>query len=97
MIIRTPAIALAVLLGLAATADSDVFSSPAAIEGIDQMVADNPRRERRDDRGENRDDRQEGRQEGRDDRRDCRQEEGRIGKDKRDCKQEKDDKEGKHT
>jgi hypothetical protein len=38
MIIRTPAIALAVLLGLAATADSDVFSSPAAIEGIDQMV-----------------------------------------------------------
>jgi uncharacterized low-complexity protein len=91
MIIRTPAIALAVLLGLAATADSDVFSSPAAIEGIDQMVADN----------ENRDDRQEGRQEGRDDRRDCRQEEGRIGKDKRDCKQEKrdegDDKEGKHT
>lgn len=100
MIIRTSAIALAGLLGLAATADTDVFSSPAAIEGIDQLVADNHRRERRDDRREDRDDRQEGREEGRDDRRDCRQDEGRIGKDKRDCKQEKrdeDDEDGTHA
>jgi hypothetical protein len=65
MIIRTPAIALAGLLSLAATADSDVLSSLEEIEGIDQIVAENPRRERRDDRQENRDDRQEGRQAGR--------------------------------
>ena len=48
---------------------------------IDALVADNPRKDRRDDR-------QEGRGDNRDDRQDCRGEEGLAGKDKRDCKQE---------
>ena len=60
-------------------AASDGFS--AAMEG-DFLMADNPRKERRDDR-------QGDRQENRDGKQDCRQEEGRIGRDKRECKQEK--------
>ena len=63
-------------------------SELAAIDNVELLVADNPRKDRRDNRQEGRDDNQDGRQEGRDDRRDCRQEEGRIGDDKRDCKQE---------
>jgi hypothetical protein len=57
---------------------SDGFS--AATDGA-LLMADNPRKDRRDDR-------QGDRQENRDGKQDCRQEEGRVGKDKRECKQE---------
>ncbi len=57
------------------------FLSSAAFAGDfvsdELLMADNPRKERRDDRQDDRDDKQ-----------DCRQEEGRVGDDKRECKQE---------
>ena len=88
MILRTLTIALAGFLSFSATAETVLVNCAAAIDNVELLVADNPRKDRRDDRQEGRDDNQDGRQEGRDDRRDCRQEEGRIGDDKRDCKQE---------
>jgi hypothetical protein len=57
---------------------SDGFST--ATDGA-LLMADNPRKGRRDDR-------QEDRGENRDGKQDCRQEEGRVGNDKRECKQE---------
>jgi hypothetical protein len=77
MILRTLTIALAGILSFSAAAETGMVDGVAAIDNIELLVADNPRKDRRDNR-----------QEGRDDRRDCRQEEGRIGDDKRDCKQE---------
>jgi len=88
MIIRILVIALASLLSFSATTVIAADVAVAEIDNIELLVADNPRKDRRDNRQEGRDDSQDGRQEGRDDRRDCRQEEGRIGDDKRDCKQE---------
>ena len=81
MIIRILAIALASLLSFSVT---PVIAAEDAIAEIDNngvLVADNPRKERRDDR-------QEQRPERRDDRQDCRQDEGLVGDDKRDCKQD---------
>jgi len=88
MIIRTLVIALASLLSFSATTVIAADDLVAEIDNIELLVADNPRKDRRDNRQEGRDDNQDGRQEGRDDRRDCRQEEGRIGDDKRECKQD---------
>ena len=53
----------------------DDVSSLANVQNL--IMADNPRKDRRDDRQDDRDDKQ-----------DCRQEEGRVGDDKRECKQE---------
>ena len=70
------------ILSCAAVANDD-----AAIDGYlaatdgDLLMADNPRKDRRDDR-------QGDRQGDRDGKQDCRQEEGRVGHDKRECKQE---------
>jgi len=77
MIIRILVIALASLLSFSATTVIAADDVVAEIGNIELLVADNPRKDRRDNR-----------QEGRDDRRDCRQEEGRIGDDKRECKQD---------
>ena len=88
MIIRTLVIVLASLFSFSATTVIAADVAVAEIDNIETLVADNPRKDRRDDRQEGRDDNQDGRQEGRDDRRDCRQEEGRIGDDKRECKQD---------
>jgi hypothetical protein len=70
-------------LSCVAVANDDAVSDGflAATDGA-LLMADNPRRERRDDR-------QGDRQENRDGKEDCRQEEGRVGNDKRECKQEK--------
>lgn len=57
-------------------ASDDVIDSLYTVNNENLILADNRRKDRRDDRQENRDDKQ-----------DCRQEEGRIGKDKRECKQ----------
>ena len=70
------------ILSFAAVANDDATSDgySAATDG-DLLMADNPRKDRRDDR-------QEDRHEDRDGKQDCRQEEGRVGHDKRECKQE---------
>jgi hypothetical protein len=70
-------------LSCAAVANDDAVSDgfSAAMQDV-LLMADNPRKGRRDDR-------QGDRQENRDGKQDCRQEEGRIGRDKRECKQEK--------
>ena len=64
-------------LSLAVFASSDINEGLSAVSNADIILADNNRKERRDDRGDDRDDKQ-----------DCRQEEGRVGDDKRECKQE---------
>ena len=81
MIIRTLTIAIFGLFAFAAYAADDFDSASASEINYDTLVADNKRKERRDDR-------QEGRDDNRDDRQDCRDAEGAAGKDKRDCKQE---------
>ena len=70
-------LALTLCLSFAAFADNEATDVGTTAINIDLIVADNPRKDRRDDRGDNRDDKQE-----------CRQEEGRVGDDKRECKQE---------
>ena len=77
MIIRPLALAIAGLMIFAALADNEAIDVGTTAINIDLIMADNPRKDRRDDRGDNRDDKQ-----------DCRQEEGRVGDDKRECKQE---------
>jgi hypothetical protein len=69
-------------LSCVAIANDDVVSDglSVATDGA-LLMADNPRRGRRDNR-------QGDRQENRDGKQDCRQEEGRVGNDKRECKQE---------
>ena len=64
-------------LSSAVLAVGDVQDGSNTVNDADFLLADNKRKDRRDDRGENRDDKQ-----------DCRQEEGRVGDDKRECKQE---------
>lgn len=81
MILRTLVVTLAGLVTVSAVADTGAVEGATDIDGFELLVADNPRKDRRDDRQEERPDR-------RDDRQDCRQDEGRVGNDKRDCKQE---------
>ena len=84
MIVRAVAIVLAGVLCLSTTSSLDGSAAEPIVDASAPMVADNPRKDRRDDR-------QEERPEQRDDRQECRQEEGRVGKDKRDCKREDED------
>jgi hypothetical protein len=72
---------IAASLCIAATAGAIPTEAASSIDNIDTLVADNPRKDRRDNRQEKRPDRRE-------DRQDCRDDEGRVGHDKRDCKQE---------
>jgi len=62
-------------------ASDDIDDASSTVGNDELIMADNPRKERRDDR-------QGDRQENRDDKQDCRQEEGRVGHDKRECKQD---------
>jgi len=64
-------------LSFAAFAGDDVDDGSITVSNTDLIVADNRRKERRDDRQDDRDEKQ-----------DCRKEEGLIGKDKRECKQD---------
>ena len=66
---------------VAFASDDAVNSSVSATMDGGLLMADNPRKGRRDDR-------QGDRQGDRDGKQDCRQEEGRVGDDKRECKQE---------
>jgi hypothetical protein len=82
MITKLLITALFGFLSCVAVANDDAVNngfSATADGGL--LMADNQRRERRDDR-------QGDRQENRDGKQDCRQEEGRVGNDKRECKQE---------
>jgi hypothetical protein len=73
------ALTVVAILGIAVIADSNL-NGRSALESVDSAIlADNNRKERRDDRQGDRDEKQ-----------DCRQEEGRIGDDKRECKHEDD-------
>ena len=81
MIIRVAKVLIASLFAFSAYAADEIGADSAVDMNIETLVADNPRKDRRDDR-------QEGRDDNRDDRQDCRDEEGAAGKDKRDCKQE---------
>jgi len=65
------------LLSCAVYASDDVYDVTLTVDNDGLLMADNPRKDRRDDRQGDRDDNQ-----------DCRQEEGRVGDDKRECKQE---------
>ena len=77
MITRLLVFGATAFLSCAVFAGNDVSDAYSAVSNDDLIMADNRRKERRDDRGDNRDDKQ-----------DCRQEEGRVGDDKRECKQE---------
>ena len=81
MITRLLALGLAGFLSCAVLASDDVDNASSMVGNYDLIMADNPRKERRDDR-------QGDRQGNRDGKQDCRQEEGRVGNDKRECKQE---------
>lgn len=72
---------VAVVLGAAALTTAEASDQIASAKSVDTLVADNPRKGRRDNRQENRPDRRE-------DRRECREDEGRLGNEKRECKQE---------
>ena len=76
MITRLLVLSVFGFLSCAVLASDVVDDGMYAVNSENSLVADNRRKDRRDDRQENRDDKQ-----------DCRQEEGRIGKDKRECKQ----------
>ena len=82
MITRLLALSLAGLLSCVVFASGDINDVGITSDNYDLIMADNPRKDRRDDR---RDDRHENR----DGKQDCRHEEGLVGKDKRECKQEK--------
>ena len=77
MIIRLLVLSIFGFLSCTVLASNDVEGGANGLGDADLFVADNRRKDRRDDRGENRDDKQ-----------DCRQEEGLVGDDKRECKQE---------
>jgi len=77
MITRILVLGVFGFLSSAALAVEAVQDGLDTVNDADLILADNKRKDRRDDRGENRDDKQ-----------DCRQEEGRVGDDKRECKQE---------
>jgi len=77
MIIRLFVLSIFGFLSCTILANDDVDVGSNAVGDADLIVADNRRKDRRDDRQENRDDKQ-----------DCRKEEGRVGNDKRECKQE---------
>jgi len=77
MITRLLVLGVFGFLSSAVCASDDIDDGLITANNADLIVADNRRKERRDDRGDNRDDKQ-----------DCRQEEGRVGDDKRECKQE---------
>ena len=66
---------------VAVASDDPVNNGFSSIANGDLLMADNPRKDRRDNR-------QEDRQENRDGKQDCRQKEGRVGHDKRECKQD---------
>ena len=69
-------------LSCVAVANDDAVNNGfSATTESNLLMADNPRKGRRDNR-------QGDRQENRDGKQDCRQEEGRVGDDKRECKQE---------
>ena len=82
MLTRLLALSLAGLLSCVVFASGDINDVGITSDNYDLIMADNPRKDRRDDR---RDDRHENR----DGKQDCRHEEGLVGKDKRECKQEK--------
>lgn len=82
MIIRLVATVLMGFIGFAAVASDDIIDVAPIMMSDNMLMADNPRKGRRDNR-------QGDRQGDRDDKQDCRQEEGRVGHNKRDCKQEK--------
>ncbi len=77
MITRLLVLSVFGFLSCAVFASAEVDDRSITANNADLIVADNRRKERRDDRQDNRDDKQ-----------DCRQEEGRVGDDKRECKQE---------
>ena len=77
MIARLLVLSIFGFLGFAVFACDDVDDGSSAVNESELLVADNNRKERRDDRQGDRDDKQ-----------DCRQDEGRVGDDKRECKQE---------
>lgn len=77
MITRILVFSIFGFLSYAVFACDAVDDGAYAVNDADLIVADNRRKERRDDRGDNRDGKQ-----------DCRQDEGRVGDDKRECKQE---------
>ena len=77
MITRLLIISVFGFLSCAFFASVGVDDGAVAFDGLNSVVAENRRKDRRGDRQENRDDKQ-----------DCRQEEGRVGDDKRECKQE---------
>jgi len=81
MILRLLALGFFSCLSYAALAGDSITADSISANDANMIVADNPRKGRRDDR-------QEGRQDNRGGKQDCRQEEGLVGKDKRDCKQE---------
>ena len=83
MISRISIFVVAGLLIFAVNAEYSTSVASPGVSSFDLLVADNPRKDRRDDR-------QEGRGDNRDDRQDCRDEEG-LGQDKRECKREDDD------
>jgi len=77
MITRLLVLGVFGFFSIAVFVSDDVNGVFSTVNNDDSIMADNPRKDRRDDRQENRDDKQ-----------DCRQEEGRVGDDKRECKQE---------
>ena len=72
----------ALLIGVAITSDDIVDDGLYLVGSSDTLMADNPRKDRRDDRQGDRNENRDGKQE-------CRHEEGLAGDDKRECKQEK--------
>jgi hypothetical protein len=77
MINRLLVLSIFGFLGCAVLACDDYADGSITANNSELIMADNNRKERRDDRQGDRDDKQ-----------DCRQEEGRVGDDKRECKQE---------
>jgi len=81
MITRLLVLSVMGFLSSSIWASDDIDDALSTVDTDDLIMADNPRKERRDDR-------QGDRQENRDGKQDCRQDEGRVGHDKRECKQD---------
>ncbi len=81
MITRLLVLSIMGFLSSSIWASDDIDDALSTVDNDDLIMADNPRKERRDDR-------QGDRQENRDGKQDCRQDEGRVGHDKRECKQD---------
>lgn len=81
MITRLLVLSVFGFLSCVVFASDDMDDASSTVGNDDLIMADNPRKERREDR-------QGDRQEHRDGRQDCRQKEGRVGHDKRECKKE---------